>query len=105
VSPAPKSIARPARVRFFDAFVNATPLGMHPKEDACFFDGDIPADLVFDMVYNPARTLLIKRAEEQGCDVDPRDCDVHGTGRATSSKSSQANRRPGPQWRRPPWKR
>jgi 3-dehydroquinate dehydratase/shikimate dehydrogenase len=57
--------------RFFDAFVNATPLGMHPKEDACFFEGDIPADLVFDMVYNPARTLLIRRAEEQGCDVIP----------------------------------
>lgn len=57
--------------RFFDAFVHATPLGMHPQEDGCFFDGDIPADLVFDMVYNPARTLLLKRAEEQGCDVIP----------------------------------
>jgi 3-dehydroquinate dehydratase/shikimate dehydrogenase len=57
--------------RYFDAFVNATPLGMHPNENACFFDGDIPADVVFDMVYNPARTLLIKRAEDQGRDVVP----------------------------------
>jgi 3-dehydroquinate dehydratase/shikimate dehydrogenase len=57
--------------RFFDAFVNATPLGMHPQETGCFFDGDIPADLVFDMVYNPARTVLLKRAEEQGCDIIP----------------------------------
>ncbi|HYP09378.1 MAG TPA: shikimate dehydrogenase [Bryobacteraceae bacterium] len=57
--------------RYFDAFVNATPLGMHPKVDGCFFDGEIPADLVFDMVYNPAQTLLLKRAEEQGCDVIP----------------------------------
>jgi 3-dehydroquinate dehydratase / shikimate dehydrogenase len=57
--------------RFFDVFVNATPLGMHPNEAGCFFEGDIPADLVFDMVYNPARTQLIQRAEEQGCDVIP----------------------------------
>jgi shikimate 5-dehydrogenase len=57
--------------RFFDAFVHATPLGMHPQEEGCFFEGDIPADLVFDMVYNPARTVLLKRAEEQGCDVIP----------------------------------
>lgn len=55
--------------RYFDAVVHATPLGMHPQEDGCFFDGEIPADLVFDMVYNPAKTLLLKRAEEQGRDT------------------------------------
>jgi 3-dehydroquinate dehydratase / shikimate dehydrogenase len=57
--------------RYFDAVVHATPVGMHPDEDCCFFDGEIPADIVFDMVYNPARTLLIKRAEEQGCETIP----------------------------------
>ena len=56
---------------YYDAVVHATPLGMHPHEEGCFFDGEIPADIVFDMVYNPARTLLLKRAEEQGREIIP----------------------------------
>ena len=36
--------------RHFDALVHATPLGMHPQEKGCFFEGEIPADVVFDMV-------------------------------------------------------
>lgn len=56
----------------FDALVHATPLGMHPKVDDCYFEDRIPADLVFDMVYNPHETLLLKRAKEQGCEV------IHG---------------------------
>jgi 3-dehydroquinate dehydratase/shikimate dehydrogenase len=56
---------------YYDAVVHATPLGMHPNEEACFFDGEIPADIVFDMVYNPAQTLLLKRAEEQGREIIP----------------------------------
>lgn len=56
---------------YFDAFVHATPLGMHPHDDACFFPDEIPADVVFDMVYNPAKTLLLRRAEEQGREVIP----------------------------------
>ncbi len=51
--------------RYFDALVHATPLGMFPHPDSCFFDGNIPADIVFDMVYNPLETLLIRRAREQ----------------------------------------
>jgi 3-dehydroquinate dehydratase/shikimate dehydrogenase len=50
----------------FDAFVHATPLGMYPKTEETFFDEEIPADLVFDMVYNPLETALIRRAQEQG---------------------------------------
>jgi 3-dehydroquinate dehydratase / shikimate dehydrogenase len=57
--------------QYFDAMVHATPVGMHPQEDACYFDGEIPADLVFDMVYNPARTRLLKQAEEQGRETIP----------------------------------
>ncbi|MGO9232274.1 MAG: shikimate dehydrogenase [Bryobacteraceae bacterium] len=52
--------------RHFDAVVHATPLGMFPHVDECFFDGSIPADVVFDMVYNPLETLLLRRAREQG---------------------------------------
>jgi len=50
----------------FDAVVHATPLGMHPHVSECFFNGQIPADVVFDMVYNPLETELIRRAREQG---------------------------------------
>jgi 3-dehydroquinate dehydratase/shikimate dehydrogenase len=50
----------------FDAVVHATPLGMYPHTDECFFRDRIPGEIVFDMVYNPLETVLIKRAKEQG---------------------------------------
>ncbi len=50
----------------FDALVHATPLGMFPNPAGCFFEGDIPAEIVFDMVYNPRETTLLRRAKEQG---------------------------------------
>ncbi len=52
--------------RKFDVLVHATPLGMAPNTDACFFSGKIPAGVVLDMVYNPSETQLIRRAKEQG---------------------------------------
>lgn len=55
----------------FDALVHATPLGMYPKVKSCFFERRIPAELVFDMVYNPLETLLLQRAKEQGSAVIP----------------------------------
>ncbi len=55
--------------RRFDALVHATPLGMFPNVDDCFFQGRIPAELVFDMVYNPRETMLVKRAKDQGATV------------------------------------
>ena len=57
--------------RHFDAVVHATPLGMFPNVNECFFQGNIPADIVFDMVYNPLETMLLKRAREQGKTVVP----------------------------------
>jgi 3-dehydroquinate dehydratase/shikimate dehydrogenase len=51
--------------RHFDAVVHATPLGMYPHVNESFFNGAIPADVVFDMVYNPLETLLVKHAREQ----------------------------------------
>jgi 3-dehydroquinate dehydratase/shikimate dehydrogenase len=53
----------------FDVLVHATPLGMNPDPDACLFEGRIPAALVFDMVYNPRDTLLLRRAKDQGCEI------------------------------------
>ncbi|MCC6588006.1 MAG: shikimate dehydrogenase [Bryobacterales bacterium] len=50
----------------FDAVVHCTPIGMYPHVNECFFQDKIPADLVFDMVYNPLETQLIQRASSQG---------------------------------------
>jgi 3-dehydroquinate dehydratase/shikimate dehydrogenase len=58
--------------RNFAALVHATPLGMYPHVNECFFPDRIPADLVFDMVYNPLETELIRRARAQGKTV------IHG---------------------------
>jgi 3-dehydroquinate dehydratase / shikimate dehydrogenase len=55
--------------RKFDAVVHATPLGMFPRTEGCFFPDAIPAELVFDMVYNPIETALLRRATEQGLAV------------------------------------
>jgi 3-dehydroquinate dehydratase/shikimate dehydrogenase len=60
-----------ASKQHFDAIVHSTPLGMFPHPDGCFFDGDIPADIVFDMVYNPLETTLLRRAREQKKAVIP----------------------------------
>jgi 3-dehydroquinate dehydratase/shikimate dehydrogenase len=53
----------------FDALVHATPLGMHPRVEDCFFRDRIPGGIVFDMVYNPRETTLLKRAAEQGAET------------------------------------
>jgi len=55
--------------RMFDVLIHSTPLGMSPRADQCFFDGRLPAKLVFDMVYNPLDTVLIRRAKSQGAEV------------------------------------
>ena len=57
--------------RHFDVLVHATPLGMYPHVNECFFNGNIPAEVVFDMVYNPLETRLIQRARDEGKTVVP----------------------------------
>ena len=54
-----------AEARHFDALVHATPLGMYPHMNESFFENHIPAEIVFDMVYNPIETQLIRRARDQ----------------------------------------
>lgn len=49
--------------------VNTTPLGMHPNTDTCPplpFECLKEQHWVFDLVYNPAETLLLQRAKRQG---------------------------------------
>lgn len=54
-----------------DILINGTPVGMHPNVDETPYDGRYlhPGMLVFDAVYNPESTLLIKQAREAGCKV------------------------------------
>lgn len=51
--------------------VNCTPVGMHPNVDESPFDKHHlrPSMIVFDTVYNPESTLLVKYAREQSCRV------------------------------------
>ena len=49
-----------------DLLINATPVGMFPAVDTSPLDGVIPADVVFDMVYNPPITRLLRSARDQG---------------------------------------
>lgn len=58
----------------FDILINCTPIGMHPIVDASPFD---PASLkpkasgqrpvVFDTIYNPVETKLLREAKAAGC--------------------------------------
>jgi len=54
-----------------DLLFNCTPVGMHPEVDAAPFDKHYlkPSMLVFDAVYNPENTLLIKEARSRNCKV------------------------------------
>lgn len=52
----------------YDLIVNGTPVGMFPNVDACPLDEKIvkSAKAVFDVIYNPIETKLIKYAKESG---------------------------------------
>ncbi len=56
-------------VKKTDVLINATPIGMYPRVD----ETPVPKDLlhddlfVFDVVYNPLETKLMKQAAEIGC--------------------------------------
>ncbi|MCA9087835.1 MAG: shikimate dehydrogenase [Planctomycetaceae bacterium] len=54
-----------------DVLVNCTPMGMSPNFDETPFQQHWLRDgmVVFDTVYNPENTLLIKEAREHGCHV------------------------------------
>lgn len=51
--------------------VNCTPIGMHPDLDSTPYDASkFDADtIVFDTVYNPEQTVLVKDAKKAGCFV------------------------------------
>ena len=51
-----------------DLLVNATPIGMYPNVDACAVSVEViaKAKAVFDAVYNPAETMIVKTARGLG---------------------------------------
>ena len=53
----------------FDLLINASPVGMFPKVDRMPCEEDVLDNVkfVFDAIYNPRDTLLIKTAREKGC--------------------------------------
>jgi len=56
----------------YHVIVNASPVGTFPNVDAC---PDIPYELLtdkhllYDLVYNPAETLFLKKGKEQGATI------------------------------------
>ncbi len=54
-----------------DILVNCTPVGMHPQVDETPYEGaQLRRNwLVFDAIYNPEQTLLVKEARNKGCRV------------------------------------
>ncbi len=57
-----------------DVLVNATPVGMYPNPEGLPFDlrkilkeRNASDTIVYDMVYNPRRTGILRQAEELGC--------------------------------------
>jgi 3-dehydroquinate dehydratase/shikimate dehydrogenase len=54
-----------------DILINSTPVGMHPNVDESPYEKHHlrPSMIVFDVVYNPENTLLIKDARNRNCTV------------------------------------
>jgi 3-dehydroquinate dehydratase/shikimate dehydrogenase len=56
----------------FDVVLNATPAGMRGNKSASLLEPDeLRARLVFDMVYNPIETPLLRMAHEKGIAIIP----------------------------------
>lgn len=59
------------RVAEADIIINCTPIGMHPREDASLVPAELlrPGQTVFDIVYTPLETKLLRDARSRGCTV------------------------------------
>ncbi len=55
----------------FDVIINATPVGMGNTRESPLHENEINARYVFDMVYDPAETRLLKLGKERGAQVIP----------------------------------
>jgi 3-dehydroquinate dehydratase/shikimate dehydrogenase len=58
---------RALRTEFFDAILNATPVGMHPQDGVSPLEsGELNCRMVMDLIYRPQRTRLLKTAAKKG---------------------------------------
>jgi len=58
------------RSEFFDAIVNATPVGMFPfVRDSLLRAAELNCRVVMDLVYRPMKTELLRRAERRGIET------------------------------------
>ena len=55
--------------KYSDVIIQATSVGMHEGEDPLEFYSFSGAEKVFDVIYVPEKTALLKRAEAAGCDI------------------------------------
>jgi 3-dehydroquinate dehydratase/shikimate dehydrogenase len=61
---------RQLRAEFFDAIVNATPVGMHPRTARSPLAAhELNCRLVFDLVYRPEKTRLLELAERRNIET------------------------------------
>ena len=62
-----------ALLKDYTLIVNTTPLGMHPKTEECPplpYEALGPRHYLFDLIYNPARTLFLQKGEARGAVVE-----------------------------------
>ena len=76
-----QALARQAKAKYvkradlaklsFDVIINATPLGMNGNRQVPLEEKELNANYVFDLVYSPAETKLIRMAKAKGLHVIP----------------------------------
>lgn len=71
-----ESITDTATLEFLkqvDLLINTTPVGMYPHTDRCLLEEDVLHNnlAVFDIIYNPLETELLKRARKKGAVTIP----------------------------------
>jgi shikimate 5-dehydrogenase len=55
---------------FFDAIINATPVGMYPKtENSPLAAHELNCRLLFDLIYRPVKTKLLQLASRRGIET------------------------------------
>ncbi len=74
--PTPKGILfkdlKPYHIKRHKLIINTTPLGTAPNFDECPpipYEALTPGHLLYDLVYNPEKTLFLKKGEEQGAKI------------------------------------
>ncbi len=57
------------RREYFDAIVNCTPVGMHPRGGSPLQSAELNCRFVMDMVYRPRATELLRKARRRGIET------------------------------------